>query len=147
MSPFSPKIIPQNTWLRTVHPLNSKKSQVKLDENLIHQPGHGHHQPQGAPTCAKRISRTSPAWAAPASFSRPLPRPMSWCDTGGHGGPGNHEKRLENADKSWEKSWKNPSLFGGKCEWKTKALAEKMESTQVTSKNGGCIDFLGIQPV
>ena len=32
--------------------------------------------------------------------------------------------------KCWEnveKSWNNQSFFGGKCEWKTKDLAEKME--------------------
>ena len=103
------------------------------------QPGHGHHL-QGAPTCAKRISRhTSPAWAAPASFPRPLPRPTSWCDTGwgGNGGPGNHKKRLENAGKMLTnrgKIMEQPKSFRWKM-W--------MENQSLGRKNGTFRLFLG----
>jgi hypothetical protein len=36
-----------------------------------------------------------------------------------------------------EKSWNNQSLFGGKCEWKTKALAERMELSDFSWEMSG----------
>jgi len=117
VSIFLPRSSLKNAWLRTIFFPNFRNSFLIPNQNLIKissatseksfppttRPSYPHptRGPRG-PTCAaKRISRrTSPAWAAPASFPRPLPRPTSWCDTGcaGNGGPG-----------------KNGGFFLGKC--------------------------------
>jgi hypothetical protein len=118
MSPFSPKIIPQNTWLRTVHPLNSKipkKQQIKLDENLSHQPGHGH--PTRGPG-GPHLRQANQPHLARLGGSGVLSQALASAHVVvRHRLCGATADRGKTADFFWEnveKSWKNQSLFGGK---------------------------------
>ena len=124
VSIFLPRSSLKNAWLRTIFFPSFRNSFLIPNQNLI-KISSATSEKSFPPTTRPSYPHPSPAWAAPASFPRPLPRPTSWCDTGcaGNGGPGENGGFF--LGKCGEKHGKYRVCLLENMDGKTNGLAKK----------------------